>query len=818
MSENCLIQELEKYPNWVVWEKVQVGTDKEGKPKFTKFPYIADTGNARPVYAKSNDPSTWRNYPDAFNAWITGQYSGVGFVLASELPYICIDLDHCVDSATGEMKEPAATIVAMIRQAGGTYIEFSPSGEGLHIWGKAALPSDKKGLRSNGIEIYQDGRYMTITGDAVDNAPIADIQGVVNDIIKKYDLLKEKTAPAATPSTSEKIVTNESYPAGSGAFDDSFLIEKARTSKNGEKFIALFDRGDIAAYGDDASRADAALLSTLAYWTNGNAAQMESIFMKSALAANLDRKKHHDNGYLRKYSIPAALKLWEAEGRPHYETKSVITLRASDNGQTSQWNQASNESQEATAPKKDLAIVLNNELFTDTAIANLTMNQFSSVVKYCKDLKTWVEFDGKQWKAIMDSEVFKYIARTLDRIKAAIIAKLGQTPGDSDRAKALNTYLHKTITRYNAKALRDVVAVANSLSICMANDFDRDPYVLNCDNGLLNLKTGELLPHAPNQMCMKCTGVAYTGTSHSSLWADTVAAILPNEKTRHYMQKVLGYAICGDVKEHESYFLKGSGGNGKSLIMEMVSAALGNYSVTIPIETLLSNGLDESGNTATPVIASLKGKRLAICGESELGRSLNAATFKKLTGGDALSARGLYQGLISFTPSHHLFFTSNYDITLKDATDGGLKRRLKVVVFPVTFSEEAGNIDKGLYAKLRERKSQEEILAWLVEGFRAYQAEGLKEPPQVKADTQGYYDENDIIGDFIREYCEIGPNKRINRVDLYKDYCQYYQNECGRFPMSKRSFFQVMKGRGFKTMQSGKIRYFVGVDRASNYI
>ena len=253
-------------------------------------------------------------------------------------------------------------------------------------------------------------------------------------------------------------------------------------------------------------------------------------------------------------------------------------------------------------------------------------------------------------------------------------------------------------------------------------------------------------------------------------------------------------------------------------MMEMIASTLGSYAVSIPIETLLTSSFDESGNAASPAIVSLKGKRLAICGESEEGRTLNAAVFKRLTGGDTLTARGLYEKPITFIPSHHIFFASNYDIALKDATDKAVKFRLKVIKFPVTFSRENGNLNDDLYSKFRERKSQEEILAWLVDGFKAYQAEGLDEPPQVKADTEGYFNANDIVGDFIREYCELGANKRINRVDLYKDYCQYYQYECGKAPMSKRSFFQVIQKRGFKTIKSGKIRYFVGIDRTSDFI
>ena len=808
MSENYLIQELEKYPNWVVWQKQATSGGR-----FTKLPYIANTGSDSPIHAKSNDQSTWRSYWEAVQACKSGKYNGVGFVLDERQSYIAIDLDHCVDRETGELKEPAADIVTLIRQAGGTYIEFSPSGEGLHIWGKAVLPSPKeKGLRSGGIEMYRQGRYLTVTGKPLDNAPIADIQGVVNEIIGKYDLLKEKTAPTATPSTSEKIVTNEKSPAGSVAFDDTFLIEKARKSKNGGKFIALFDRGDISEYGEDRSRADAALLSMLAYWTNGNAAQMERIFMGSALTASLSRKKHHDNGYLRKYSIPAALKLWEAEGRKHYEPKNIITLSTFDEVPV---DDVSDENQEAEAQSTtgEIEVVLNPELLTDYSLAMLTVKKYGDRLKYCVDLKTWVMYNGKYWQAIDREQAYRHVVSVVEAIKREITQALNQVKDDGERAKALTSLFRKAIDRRNNRHLRDVVTVMQGMNTCHAIDFDRDPYALNCDNGHLDLRTGKLSPHSPNQMCMKCTGVAYTGPSHSSLWRDTVAAILPNEKTRHYMHKVLGYAICGDVSKHESYFLKGNGGNGKSLIMETVAAAMGSYSVVIPIETLLSNGFDESGDTATPVIASLRGKRLTICGESELGRTLNTATFKKLTGGDTLTARGLYQGLISFRPSHHLFFTSNYDISLKDATDGGLKRRLKVVVFPVTFSEEAGNLDTGLYTKLREEKSQEEVLAWLVDGFKAYQVEGLKEPPQVKADTQGYYDENDTIGDFIRECCELGPDKKIKRTELYQDFKQWFINNCGRYPIGKKSFLQIIRRRSdVRDQRIGGYDYFVGID------
>ena len=801
---NELIKALGNIPHWVCWKKIRIGTDeKTGEPKFTKIPYVADTSNRN---ASSTDQDTWRSYQEAREAVSGGRFSGIGFALSASIPFVVIDLDHCIDKATGEIQGLAADIINMI---GETYIEVSPSGEGLHIWGimPGDLPGEKPGIHKNGIEIYRDNRYMTVTENPMKgyDLPLVDISKAVYDIVDTYKLIDQESKEEG-----KKIATSKKILGVPVTLDDDFLIQKIRTSKQGQKFIDLFDHGDISGQNNDKSKADESLLSILAYWTNGNAAQMERIFLRSKLAETLDRKKHRNNGYLRKYSIPKALDFWEEKGCSHYEPQNMISIPRPSDGVS----ESKHSSQEPESTAGMTTIVLNDELLTDSNLAELVTSQYGDRLKYCKDMKTWLAYNGQYWAPIDMEGAYKYVLLVLDGIKSEIVKALYQVQGDGERAKVLTSLFRKIIDRRNNGHLRDVVTVMKGIRPCMAVDFDKDPYFLNCTNGLLNLKTGELLPHSPSQMCMKCTKAAYTGPLHSSLWSNTVAAILPHEKKRHYMQKVLGYSICGDVEEHESYFLKGNGGNGKSLVMETVKAALGSYSVVIPIETLLSNGFDESGNTATPSIASLKGKRLAICGESELGRTLNTATFKKLTGGDTLTARGLYEKLISFTPSHHLFFTSNYDISLKDATDDGLKRRLKVIVFPVTFSKEAGNLDTSLYTKLRERKSQEEVLAWLVDGFKAYQVEGLKEPPQVKADTQGYYDENDAIGDFIREYCELGPEKRINRTDLYKDYCQYYQNECGHFPMAARSFFQVISKRpGISTLRSHGKRYLVGIAR-----
>ena len=808
--KNCLIEELKRYDRWVCW-KATPGKDGH----ITKVPYEAVPAGSK--WAKSNDPQTWRPYETTASVANTAGFNGVGFVLGADLPYTCIDLDHCVNRETGEMKEPAATIVTMIREAGGTYIEYSPSGEGLHIWGRGCLPKGhENGLRSKQIELYQGGHYMTVTGKPLDNAPIKDIQSVVETIIEKYDLLKEKTAQVAIPPTSEKIVTNEKYPTTPAAFSDDDLIKVGRRMKDKDgvyKFHLLFDIGDISSYGNDDNRADAALLTETAFLTNGNAEQMGRIFLRSKLAETLSRKQHHEADYLRR-SISKALACWEAGGRKHYDPsyfrqgQEITLISPPDPSDDTQ----PGRQEESTVGQ--IKILLSKETLRNSEEAALMMKQYGTCVRFCKTFNSWLHYTGKKWEPLTRAEMFNYAKKTIDSIKNAILAEIKNTPGDSERMKDLTAFLNRVITQYDRKPLADIVGRAEGLGPCDAAIFDTASNLLNCDNGVLDLKTGQLQQHKPEQMLMKNTGVAYTGKYHSSLWRDTVADILPDPATRAYMQKALGYALTGSVKRHECYFLKGAGGNGKGIILETVAAVLGDYATTIPIDILLTSRDDkDAGRSPTPQIAKLKGVRLAICSESELGRTFNAATLKYLTGGDRLTGRMLHQNPIEFEPTHKIFFSSNYSPMLKDSNDKGVRRRLVIIPFNVTFSKEAGNLDLNLGEKLATKENHEDVLTWLVEGWQKYQREGLEPSTQMKNEMADYYDSNDYIGDFILNHCDLGEGRKILRSALYGAFRQVYFNECGQYPMSARSFYQIIEKRpGISQKRENGGRYLIGID------
>ncbi len=298
---NHLIGALKPFPYWVCR-----GSDK--RPCVARWYQSGE----KPVGASPSDPKkSGRSYGVAAKvAAKVEAFNGIGFILEKSLGIVCIDLDHCIDDQ-GNVTPFAAGILKTIDHSGGTYVEYSPSHTGLHIWGYGELPSGKEsGIRAKrraegvDIEIYQDKRYMTVTGEPYGgrDVPLGHVQEAIDGIIKEYDL-EEKPARHRGIRTMLRGVEP----------DDDQLIEKIRISSQAALFSSLFDRGEIAPYGDDHSRADFALLGILRWWTNGNETQMERIFLRSKLAEDIARKKRHEEDYLMR-SIQKVMKEWDGEG------------------------------------------------------------------------------------------------------------------------------------------------------------------------------------------------------------------------------------------------------------------------------------------------------------------------------------------------------------------------------------------------------------------------------------------------------------------------------------------------------------------------
>lgn len=304
-SETGIPHDLYALDRWVCWKE----EIRDGKP--TKVPKDAKSGGS----ASSTDPATWCDYDTAMAAVERRGWDGVGVVFTNDDDIMGIDLDDCVDEA-GTLSDAAKGIV----QAFGTYAEFSPSGTGVKLFFRGRKPTDKctsRALEGIGkIEVYQTGRYFTVTGDRVAGAPIE-----LRDCQDAFDALCAQLWPPE-----EERVRCQS-PGFTG--DDEALLDKARAAENGVKFRSLFDLGDTSGHGEDDSCADAALASLLAFWCGPDPERIERLFSASALG---QREKWQRADYRERtirFAVENATEFYAPGGRGRRggsEWRSVPTI------------------------------------------------------------------------------------------------------------------------------------------------------------------------------------------------------------------------------------------------------------------------------------------------------------------------------------------------------------------------------------------------------------------------------------------------------------------------------------------------------------
>lgn len=249
--------ELLGLSQWVVWGF------EPGDHKPRKVPYSAPTGGR----ASTTDPSAWTTFSRAVTVARGGRgFEGVGFVFAMGDPYCGVDLDDCIDEQ-GNLSADAQWIVDTLN----TYTEVSPSGRGVKLFLRAKLPPS--GRRKGKVEMYDTGRYFTVTGRHLAGTPSA-----VEERQAELEALHAEIFGSRKARQPPRPAIAFAVPA-----EDADLLAKARSAKNGRKFMGLFYCGDLSAYGGDDSAADMALCCLLAFWCDGDASRIDRLFRQSAL-------------------------------------------------------------------------------------------------------------------------------------------------------------------------------------------------------------------------------------------------------------------------------------------------------------------------------------------------------------------------------------------------------------------------------------------------------------------------------------------------------------------------------------------------------
>src|SRR5262249_51515381 len=263
------------------------------------------------------------------------------------------------------------------------------------------------------------------------------------------------------------------------------------------------------------------------------------------------------------------------------------------------------------------------------------------------------------------------------------------------------------------------------------NDFDTDPLLLNCKNGTLDLRTGELRAHSRRDLITKMCAVRYNDTAKCPVFLRFLDTIFNQSgDLMAYVQRILGYALTDDVGEKALFCFHGDGNNGKTTLLEVVRYLLADYAGQIMIESLLTDNPFHR-STALADLADLRGARFVTTSEADRGKHLAEAQIKQLTGMGQVKSCRKYENPVEFPPTFKIFMDTNHKPMVR-GQDAAIWSRLKLIPFTVTIPKD--EIDKNLLEKLKREAPG--ILRWAVEGCLEWQRDGLNEPSEVSESVQ----------------------------------------------------------------------------------
>ena len=392
------------------------------------------------------------------------------------------------------------------------------------------------------------------------------------------------------------------------------------------------------------------------------------------------------------------------------------------------------------------------------------------------------------------------------RAKATVARMYGEAGRAPESArKKLGEHALKSESERGIKAM---ISLAECEVAVRPEDLDADLMLLNAENGTLDLRTGELLPHNPADLITKLAPVRFDPNATHPAWDSFLDRMVPDPEVRAFLRRAVGYSLTGHTTEEKLFFVHGPTASGKSTFADAVKAVIGDYAAVADFETFLRKRGD--GGVRND-IARLAGVRMAVGLEVDEGRALAEALIKNLTGGDRIAARHLYQDYFEFKPAFKLWLVAN-DKPRASAADGALWRRILLIPFEVSLPEEER--DPAVKEQLTQHPhARAAILAWAVRGLRDWQAGGLRPPAAVRRATDAYREEQDTLAPFLADCCVLAPGAFVTTKSLRAAYHEWCEKN-GEKPLGANGLAARLRDHGGtpdKSRDRGKARGWSGL-------
>ncbi|PGZ56825.1 DNA primase [Bacillus cereus] len=708
--------ELKNCPQWVLW-KAEVRNGKS-----TKVPFRINGS-----MAQSNNRNTWSTFKEVVEVYQRGGYNGIGFMFSKDDPFVGIDIDHCVQE--GKFTDLAKDIMTLVP----SYTEYSPSGEGIHIIAKGKLPLRGPGTGKKnpaiGLEIYRHGRYFSFTGNSINNHPVEESTEKLKVIFQKYIEKKEVPTAPKTPSFSKKSNIN--------TLSDSELWERMFNSKNGGDIKDLFQGMLI---NNDHSSTDMALANHLAFWTDKDAAKMDSMFRESALIRDKWDKPHSSDG--RTYGQMTIDKAIES-------THSSV----SDYNRNNDVYLSNNEQVETTGIKKGSWWSENNGKISFL---------HHIMVEYILQENKIVRFPNE------DGDIYVYN-------KATGIYELDKTCRKLRSLVRDAEILKRNQVREVQEYIMDMSPVVN----------EESKNYIAVENGLLHLDSMQFKEFTPDVFVTKKIPTKYNSKAFDSFVERTLMKVsdehLPTVKNIHEM---FGAVLYPNLLVPKMFYLYGrSAHNGKSTVLYMIQKTFNsgeNISAISP-QKLAENAFAGS---------SIYGKLANIVDDQPDEVIRDSGTLKTIITGGYVDIEYKGKGSQTVQMNTVCITASNHFPNFREHGNQ-INKRLHILTFDHNFMDDPDRISEMESMKQLETVSAREYVLKLavdaIKDMKQRTADILTYNEKAEEAKQNFMEYNDPLTDFFFEY-DKKFFEEVRGTDALKAYDEWCKDNHIQYPIEQKRF------------------------------
>ena len=436
---------------------------------------------------------------------------------------------------------------------------------------------------------------------------------------------------------------------------------------------------------------------------------------------------------------------------------------------------------------------------SDHGNARRLLDRFGKIIRFhSSDMgEGWYIWDGTRWCKDKKQNIYQKAKDTID-------CMYNELKG-LDNLKQRNK-LNFILRSKNQRGLTSMIASAqNEPGVFMEmSNFDSHKDVFNVKNGMINLQTGELLPHNKELFITKMCEVEYSTDTTCPRWNSFLDEICPDKEAQGYIQRFFGYALTGHNRAEKMLVLNGLGGNGKGVMLDTITKIMGDYTRVAESSTILKR---KHERTSSNDLADLYGYRLVRASETAANQILDEARIKIITGGNTIKCRLLYKQYIEYIAQFKLVLETNHKPII-ESQDNSIWRRVDRLDFNKTFNEADGTRDEFLRDTLETELKG--ILVWMVEGAMEWYKIGLATPKIITDLNISYKEELDEIGGFLEICTEKESSSKVSKKTLYQLYL-FWCKRTEEFPLSKGKFGKRLEESGFAHHRSNGVEFRTGI-------